>query len=67
MLIFTAEGPRSVDDRDVIAAYRENTVGGYCNATVILRTGQEISGRCVAAAIDKIEREIADNLMPPAA
>jgi hypothetical protein len=29
MLIFTAEGPRSVDDRDVIAVYRENLVGGY--------------------------------------
>ena len=36
ILIFTAEGPRSVDDRDVLFVYRDNTVGGYCNATLVM-------------------------------
>jgi hypothetical protein len=67
MLMFTAEGPRSIDDRDVIAVYRENALGGYCNATVVLIGGEEVSGRCLVAAIDRIEREIADSLLPPAA
>ena len=67
MLMFTASGSRSIDDRDVIAVYRDSVFGGYCDATVILIGGEEISGRCLVAAIDKIEREIADSLMPPAA
>ena len=54
MLMFTAEGPRSVDDRDVIAVYRDHAVGGYCQATVIMASGAEISGRVLVAAIDKI-------------
>ena len=36
ILIFTAEGPRSVDDRDVLIVYRDNTVGGYCNAKLVM-------------------------------
>jgi len=60
MLIFTAEGPRSIDDRDVIAVYRDSALGGYCNATVIMASGEEISGRVLVAAVDRIERELAD-------
>ena len=67
MLLYTAEGPRSVDDRDVIAVYRDAELGGYCNATAIMRGGKEISGRCLVAAIDRIESEIADKLVPPEA
>jgi len=46
MLIFTAEGPRRVDDREVIAVYRENVVGGYCNS------GSEIGGRLLRGERD---------------
>ena len=67
MLIFTAEGPRSVDDRDVLAVYRDEAIGGYCNATVILVGGREISGRCLVAAVNRIESEIAASLLPPEA
>jgi hypothetical protein len=67
MLLFTSEGPRSVDDRDVIAVYRNDALGGYCNATVIMASGEEISGYALVAAIDRIEREIADHLLPPEA
>jgi hypothetical protein len=67
MLIFTAGGPLSVDERDVIAVYRNDALGGYCNATVIMASGEEISGCALVAAIDRIEREIADHLWPPEA
>ena len=67
MLLYTAEGPRSIDDRDVIAVYRDAAMGGYCNATVIMVGGKEISGRCLVAAINRIESEIADQLFPPEA
>ena len=32
-----------------------------------MEKGEEISGRAFAAAIDHIEREIAEHLLPPAA
>ena len=67
MLMFTDRGPRSVDERDVIAVYRDETMGGYCNATVVLESGEEISGRCLVAAVNRIERELADQLLPPEA
>jgi hypothetical protein len=67
MLLFTDRGPRSIDDRDVLAVYRNAAIGGYCNATVIMVGGNEISGRCLVAAIERIEREIANTLLPPEA
>jgi hypothetical protein len=67
MLIFTAEGPRSIDERDVIAVYCGDALGGYCSATLVLASGEEISGHCLVAAINRIENEIADQLLPPEA
>ena len=67
MLIFTAEGPRSLDERDVLAVYRDEAMGGYCNATVIMVGGKEISGRCLVTAVNRIENEIANALLPPEA
>jgi hypothetical protein len=67
MVIFTATGARSVDERDVIAVYRSEALGGYCNATVIMVGGEEISGCCLVAAIDHIESVIAEGLLPPEA
>ena len=60
MLLFTDRGPRSIDERDVITVYRDTAVGGYCNATLVMASGEEISGRCLAAAIDRIASELAD-------
>jgi hypothetical protein len=57
MLLFTAEGPRSIDERDVIAVYRDSSVGAYCNVTVIMLGGEEISGRAVAALISTLDDE----------
>ena len=67
MLLFTAEGPRSIDDRDVLAVYRDAAIGGYCDATVIMVGGKEISGRCLVVPINRIERGIANHLLPPEA
>jgi hypothetical protein len=67
MLIFAAEGPHSVDDRDVIAVYSDHRMGGYVSATLILSSGEEVSGMVLTAALDRLEREIADHLLPPAA
>ena len=63
MLIFTAEGPRSIDDHDVIAVYRVHTLGGYCPCTLVLNTGAEVTGMALSPALDKLER----SLLPPAA
>jgi hypothetical protein len=67
MLLFTDRGPRSVDERDVIAVYRDDTLGGYCNAMLVLASGEEISGRVLAAAVNRIEHDLADQLLPPEA
>ena len=67
MLLFTAEGPRSVDDRDVIAVYRDDAMGGYCQATLVLTSGEEVSGRALVADVKRVKRALADKLLPPAA
>ena len=67
MLMFTDTGPRSLDDRDVIAVYHEATGTSTCNATVILVGGGEVSGRVLITAVHRIEREIAEGLLPPEA
>jgi hypothetical protein len=64
MLIFTEV--RAVwTERDVMAVYRNEALGGYCKATVITASGEEISGYTLVAAIVRIEREIADHLLRP--
>jgi hypothetical protein len=67
MLLFTDRGQRSIDDRDVIAVYRDEALGGYCSAVLVLASGEEISGRCLVAAVNRIERDLADQLLPPEA
>ena len=67
MLMFTAEGPRSVDDRDVIAVYRGGGDGRYTHCTLVLHGGTEVSGAVLNAAIDRIENELAEALPPAAA
>ena len=49
------------------AIYRNAAMGGYCDATVIMVGGKEISGRCLVAAVNHIESELADQLLPPEA
>jgi hypothetical protein len=41
-------------------------MGGYVSATLILSSGEEVSGMVLTAALDRLERELADHLLPPA-
>ena len=66
MIVFSSEGVRSIDPAKVIAVYRERPCGGYCNVTLCLDDGTEVSGRAVVEAINRIESEIA-NAPPEAA
>ena len=56
MLLFTCEGPRSIDERDVIYVYRAETMGRYCSATIVLADGRELSGLALVTALDALPR-----------
>jgi hypothetical protein len=66
MLIFTPEGPRSVDDRDVLAVYPGGGDGRYTFTVLIMADGVEIAGAVANDALARLEGELADEL-PPAA
>jgi hypothetical protein len=51
----------------VIAVCSDHRIGGYVSAMLILSSGKEVSGMMLTAALDRLEREIADHLLPPAA
>jgi hypothetical protein len=51
---------RSVDDRDVLFVYREATVASYCGVTLVMASGEEISGRALTAAIDALQAKLND-------
>jgi hypothetical protein len=44
MVLFSDRGPRSVPDEDVIFVYRDRAMGRYCSATLVLSSGEEVSG-----------------------
>jgi hypothetical protein len=67
MLLFTAQGPRSVDDRDVIAVYRGGSDARYTHCTLILHYGSEISGAISNDALRALEARLADDAPPPIA
>jgi hypothetical protein len=50
MLIFTAEGPRSIDPCDVMHVYRGGGDGRYTHCTLVLNGGTEVSGAALDAA-----------------
>jgi hypothetical protein len=44
-LLYTSEGPRSIDDRDVLFVYRGEADGWlYITATLCMASGDEITG-----------------------
>jgi hypothetical protein len=67
MLIFTAEGPRSVDDRDVLCIYRGGGDGRYTHCTLVMHHGAEISGAISNDALAALEARLADDISPPEA
>jgi hypothetical protein len=67
MIVFSGEGPRSIDDRDVLAVYRAGGDGRYTHCTLVLRGGSEISGAVLNAALDALEAKLDDFGPPPIA
>jgi hypothetical protein len=68
MVIFSAEGMRSVDVADVACVYRGSPMpGGYTQCAVVLDNGTEISGMAMTAALDELEQVLAGDMLPPAA
>jgi hypothetical protein len=66
MPILTAEGPRSVDDGDVIAVYPGGSDASYMFATLVMADGTEIAGAIASDALARLKTDLADCL-PPAA
>ena len=66
MLIFTAEGPRSVNDRDVTTVFPGGGDGRYTFATLVMADGTEVEGAVANAALARLEGVFVNSL-PPAA
>lgn len=66
MLMFTAEGPRSIDERDAIAVYRGGSDGRYTFATLVMVDGTEIAGAVANEALARFEADLVV-VLPPAA
>ena len=68
MLLFTHDsGPRSIDDRDIVACYADYPNGSrQCAVTVVLANGVELSGFAHARAVADLRARLND-CGPPAA
>ena len=69
MLIFTAEGPRSIDPADVIAIYCGGGDSRYTHCTLVLLVGTEVSGAINNDSLATLESRLGDDtpLPPPLA
>jgi hypothetical protein len=67
MLLYTPEGPRSIDDRDVLHVYRGGGDGRYTHCTLFLLSGIEISGAAPNDALAALDARLADDAPPPMA
>ena len=57
MLLFTCEGPRSFDARDVMHLYKGESLGRYVQVTAVLANGDEVSGLMHAEALANLQRQ----------
>jgi hypothetical protein len=64
LLVSTSRGVWTVNSLDVIAVNTGRRTGGYIPATLILRDSTEITGMVLTVALERLEREIADRLLP---
>ena len=67
MVIFSAEGPVSVDPRDVLAIFRGGSDGRYTHCVLVLSGGREIAGALANAALASLEARLAEDVSPPEA
>ncbi len=64
MVVFSCEGVRSVDDRDVLYVFREPsmTSSRWCQVTLVMSNGVEISGRALTEAVGALQTKLAEHL-----
>lgn len=63
MVVFSCEGVRSVDDRDVLYVFREPSITSrWCHVTLVMANGEEISGRAIAEAVSALQTKLAEHL-----
>jgi hypothetical protein len=67
MLLFTCEGPCSVDDRDVLHVYRGQTLNRFAEVTLVMANGEEVSGLVLVKALAALEARLANDAPPPIA
>ena len=63
MVVFSCEGVRSVDDRDVLYVFRDASVTSrWCQVTLVMANGVEISGRALTEAVAALQTKLAEHL-----
>jgi hypothetical protein len=67
MIVFSCEGVRHIDPADIVACYAEARVGGWCDVTLCLFDGKEVSGRASADAVAALRDKLDDFGPPPLA
>jgi hypothetical protein len=67
MVLFSDRGPRSVPDEDVIFVYRDRAMGRYCSATLVLSSGEAVSGLALVSALDRLPERLDALDLPPKA
>jgi hypothetical protein len=54
LLVYTAEGARSLDERDIRQVCMGDKLGRYCLITVVLADGKDITGLILAEAFKQL-------------
>ena len=54
LLVYTAEGPKSVDERDIRQVCMGDKLGRYCLITAALADGKDITGLMLAEAFKQL-------------
>jgi hypothetical protein len=66
VLIFTAEGPRSINPTDVIAIYCGGGDGRYMHCTLVLLVGTQVSGAISNDSLATLNSRLSDDTpLPP--
>jgi hypothetical protein len=66
-LIFSANGPRSVDDNTILHVYQSGDLGRYVQVTICLANGEEVSGLMHVEALKKLKAKLDAGSPPQAA